>query len=481
MFSALLDRLTDRWRSQTLGVRLVGGYALIFTVSVAVLAALTYGLLVHYLRQPDRVFLEEQATELAEAYRSGGVQAMRAVLNDARGDERQQELLVRLADPEGRTLFLSNPDDWLETEMRPLQAFSMPAEQAWIPLEPAEDGDPLAAVALRVTSDRMLQVGIDADLRADVVRSMRSAFLAIILPVVLIAILGGTLLAYRALRPVRKLVRTFHAVIETGDVQTRAPVDETAGEFATLVHLFNQMLGRIEHLVRGMHDTLDHVAHDLRTPMTRLRARAELALQDGDDPEHLREALADLVDTSDLVLNMLDSMMDVAEAEADALSLSIASVQVQDLVRDVADAYQMVAEDKGVTLTVDIPADLAVRVDTGRMRQVLANLLDNAVKYTPRGGAVTVTAASTSFPDREMRAVCIDVADTGAGIPAEEQPRIWDRLYRGDRSRSEKGLGLGLSLVRAIVRAHDGEVTVDSAPGQGSTFQVYLPVRRAKG
>lgn len=477
MFSALLDRLTDRWRSQTLGVRLVGGYALIFIVSVAVLAALTYGLLVHYLQQPDRVFLEEQATELADAYRSGGVQAMRAVLNDTRGDERRQELLVRLADPEGRTLFLSNPDDWLEEEIAPLRAFSVSGEQAWIPLEPAEDGDPLAALALRAGPERVLQVGIDADLRTDVVRSMRSAFLAILLPVVLIAVLGGTLLAYRALRPVRKLVRTFHAVIDTGDVQTRAPVDETAGEFATLVHLFNQMLARIERLVRGMRETLDHVAHDLRTPMTRLRARAELALQNEDDPEQLRDALADLVDTSDVVLNMLDSMMDVAEAEADALSLSISSVEVHDLVRDVADAYQMVAEEKDVTLTVDIPEGLEVKVDPGRMRQVLANLLDNAVKYTAEGGTVAIEATATAFPGCETQAVCVDVTDTGVGIPVEEQPRIWDRLYRGDRSRSEKGLGLGLSLVRAIVRSHGGEVTVDSAPGDGSTFCVYLPAK----
>ena len=475
MFSAFLDRLTDRWRSQTLGVRLVGGYALIFVVSVAVLAALTYGLLVYYLQQPDRVFLEEQATELADAYRTGGVAAMREVLNDTRGDERQQELLVRLADREGRTLFLSNPDDWLQDEISPLVEAPVPEEQAWIPLDPAEDGDPLAAIALRVSADRVLQVGIDADLRADVVRSMRSAFLAILLPVVLIAVLGGTLLAYRALRPVRKLVQTFHAVIETGDVETRAPTDDTTGEFAALVHLFNQMLDRVERLVRGMHETLDHVAHDLRTPMTRLRARAELALQH-DDPEELRTALADLVDTSDAVLNMLDSMMEVAEAEADVLSLSVASVPVRDLVRDVADAYQMVAEEKGVALTVDLPADLSVQVDTGRMRQVLANLLDNAVKYTPSGGCISLTATSISNgPNEEEERVRIEVSDTGIGIPAEEQPRIWDRLYRGDRSRSEKGLGLGLSLVQAVVRAHGGRAQVDSTPGEGSTFRIDLP------
>jgi len=475
MFSAFLDRLSDRWRSQTLGVRLVGGYALIFIVSVAALAGLTYGLLLYFLQQPDRSFIEDQAEELVDAYQTGGVQQLRTMLNDSRGDERQQELLVRLADTEGRTLYLYNPDDWLRDDIEPLTRHAAPEDREWVPLDAAVDGDPLAALALRASPTRVLQVGIDADVRADVLRSMQSAFLAILLPVILIALLGGTFLAYRALRPVRRLVQTFHTVIETGDVQTRAPANEAAGEFATLVHLFNRMLDRIERLVGGMRETVDNVAHDLRTPMTRLRARAELALQKEDDPEALRDALADLVDTSDVVLDMLDGIMDVAEAEADTLSLSKSTARVQDLVRDVADAYGMVAEEKDVSLTVDVPEDLSVMVDPGRMRQVVANLLDNAVKYTPPDGRVSVTAERTTFPENRTPAVGIHVFDTGTGIPDAEVPRIWDRLYRGDRSRSEKGLGLGLSLVRAIVHAHNGRVTVDSTPGKGSTFHVYLP------
>jgi signal transduction histidine kinase len=522
MFSALLDRLPDRWRSrwraQALGLRLVGGYALLFIGSTALLAALTYGLLIYFLQQPDRSFIEEQATELAEAYRAGGVQALRTVLGDTRGDERRQELMVRLADTDGRTLYLHNPDDWLREEIEPLSAHPAPEDRSWIPLGTARDGDPLAALALRISPGRVLQVGMDADIRADVLRSMQSAFLAVLLPVLLLALLGGTVLAYRALRPVRELVRTFHDVIETGDVEMRAPAGKVDGEFAALVYLFNQMLDRVERLVRGMRDTLDHVAHDLRTPMTRLRARAELALQH-EDPDALRDALAGLVEESDVVLDMLNGIMDIAEAEADTLSMSVEPIPVPDLVRDVADAYRMVAEDKDVAFVVDVPDDLVAAVDAPRIRQVLANLLDNAVKYTPAGGTVTITAEPAPLPasalsgsdpappaaNRDERlfsasareapprdtasdsagdpsavpgdaqAVCLAVQDTGIGIAGDDLPRIWDRLYRADRSRTAKGLGLGLSLVRAIVQAHGGTVTVDSVPGEGSTFRVYLP------
>lgn len=469
--SRMVHAVREQWTSQTLGLRLVGGYALLFVVSVCALAALSYGLLIYFLQQPDRDFIEGQTRTLSAVYTEGGTPALKRVLEGSPADERQQELIVRLADTQGRTLYLYNPDDWRPSEIEPLEREPAPAGQAWIPVGRAEDDDPLAALGVRLGPDRVLQVGMDADLRADVVRSMQNVFLAIVFPVLLLAVLGGTVLAYRALRPVRKLVQTFHAVIETGDVHVRAPTEDVQGEFAALVHLFNQMLDRIEQLVRGMHETLDDVAHDLRTPMTRLRGRAELALQRHDDPEALRDALADLIDASDLVLEMLNGMMDVAEARADALQLSIEPVPVSTLIDDVADAYALVADEKGVDLQVEVPDGLSVAADASRARQVVANLLDNAVKYTPTGGRVVVRARAEAQTDE----VCIAVADDGIGISDEDLPRIWDRLYRGDRSRSERGLGLGLSLVQAIVEAHGGRVDVDSTPGEGSTFRIYLP------
>ena len=207
---------------------------------------------------------------------------------------------------------------------------------------------------------------------------------------------------------------------------------------------------------------------DLRTPMTRLRGIAETALR-SDDPVALREALADCLEESDRVVAMLNTLMDISEAETGTMALRREPTDLNDLIRQTVEMYEDVADERGVRIETATTPELVADIDRNRLRQVLANLLDNAIKYTPSGGRIEMRAG------REANAVVVKVKDTGAGIPAEELPRIWERLYRGDKSRSTRGLGLGLSLVKAIVQAHGGEVSVESELGVGSTFVLRLP------
>jgi signal transduction histidine kinase len=243
--------------------------------------------------------------------------------------------------------------------------------------------------------------------------------------------------------------------------QTGDSLDELGG-------LVNEMLDRIQTLISAMRGALDDVAHDLRTPLMRLRSVAESALA-SDDPGAAREGLERALEEAERINATLTALMDVSEAETGAMRLNRERVGLAGVVREACDLYMDVAEDKGVDLRASIPDSLGVFVDRARFRQVVANLVDNAVKYTPAGGRVEVEAEAGGGR------VELRVRDTGVGIAAADQPYVWNRLYRADASRGERGLGLGLSLVKAIVEAHGGRVTLRSAPGHGTVVAVVLP------
>jgi signal transduction histidine kinase len=286
-----------------------------------------------------------------------------------------------------------------------------------------------------------------------------------------LAIVGALLITRRTLRPVTDLAKATQQIVESGDLTLRVQTRDSTDELAQLTRLFNRMLAHNEALVQAMRESLDYVAHDLRTPLTRLRVGAELALRGSADSGRERDALAEVIEESDRVLRMLTTLTDIIEAEAGAMRLD---KQVEDLgtiAREAVELYEFVAKEAGVSVVTHIGANATILADRRRLSQVAANLIDNAIKYTPTGGRVEVSVFSG--PDRAT----LRVSDTGIGIAREDQSRVWDRLFRADRSRGERGLGLGLSLVKAVVEAHGGEVRLNSEVGVGSTFDVLL--RRA--
>ena len=429
-------------RAAAYGLRLGVWYAALFIAGSLTIVYLTYVLTSASLEQRDRQIIDSKLGAYAAAYDNGGIDGLASVVR-AEQQTAPERIFVRVTDEFGR------------------QATVVSQTEGW-------DTARLETGQIRLPDGTLIEVGKSTELRDEVLSRFRAALGLIALSIVLIALTGGALATQSALRPIRQLIAAVQRIVTTGRTDERVPIGETKDAIGELTTLFNAMLDRIEGLVTGMRGALDNVSHDLRTPMTHLRGSAELALAGPADIDRYREALADCVEEADRVLVMLTTLMDISEAESGAIELHREKTPLGAIVERAVDLYRDTAEAKGVGLDVRVDESVTVFVDRVRLEQVAANLLDNAIKYTPQGGRVEISAA------REGNRAVLRVHDSGVGIPAAELPRIWERLFRGDQSRTERGLGLGLSLVKAVIEAHGGTVTVESMPGRGSTFTVSL-------
>jgi heavy metal sensor kinase len=449
-----------------IGLRLAVWYAAVFVVSSLGIVFLTYTLLASSLEERDRQIVTSRLREYSQRYASGGLRSLaRSVEIDQRSG-REERLFVRVVRGGTETLFFSMPPAWSDFDVSRLGARG----ELWEQVISESGASRLEVAGARLPDGTLLQVGKSSESRETLLARFRTVLTIVSLAIVALALLGGAIVTRSTVQPIRQLIRAVRDIIRTGVTETRVPARAGGDAIDELSTLFNEMLERITTLIQGMGHALDNVAHDLRTPMTRLRGVAERALQ-SNDVNVQRDALATCLEESERILSMLDTLMDISEAETGTMRLEIDNVSLDPLVRDVIDLYEETAEDKRIEITSELEPALSVPADARRLRQVLANLVDNAIKYTPTGGRVAIRARG------EDGWVRVDVADTGVGISAHDLPRIWERLYRGDQSRAERGLGLGLSLVRAIVEAHGGTVEVVSERDQGATFTLRMPAQ----
>ncbi len=452
--------------SRTIGLRLAGWYLGTFLVSTIVLSTLTYGLLASSLEARDHAVIQSTLREYAEHYRTGGFPELANALDIERRSGEREPLFVRVVGPFQDVLLYSLPEAWGAFDMSELGGA---ANDIWGQVRAQDRNAVLEVATLTLGGGTVLQVGKTSESRDDLLRNFRRVLLLGAAAALGIGLVGGLLLTQSTLKPLRDLRDTVQRILQTGQTDDRVQLRGSEDAVDELSGLFNAMLARITTLIHGMRNALDHVAHDLRTPMTRLRVVAESALATNDPAKH-REALSDCLEESDRVLSMLTTLMDISEAETGTMRLNVSEVNVAQAVAETVALYEDLAEDAGISLSTNVANSLVVHADRDRLRQALANLVDNAIKYTPSGGRVEIEAA------REGDQVAIRIRDTGVGIAERDLPRIWDRLYRGDQSRTTRGLGLGLSVVRAYAQAQGGSVDVTSHSGHGSTFTLRLPV-----
>lgn len=314
-----------------------------------------------------------------------------------------------------------------------------------------------------------LMVGRDTQERDQLRAAIGNTFGTALAFLVLIGVAGGWFVASRVLKRVDDMSETTRSIM-AGGLDQRLRVSGTGDELDRLARNINQMLERIGELMRGMKQVSDNIAHDLKTPLTRLRNRADEALRGEDSPEALRRALDSVIEESDGLIRVFEALLTIARLEAGNARETFVGFDAGRVVHEVAELYEALAEEHGFALNVEAESDLILDGNRHLIAQALANLADNAIKYGT-GGEPTITMRARRIPG----AVELSVADHGAGIPQAERARVLDRFVRLEEARSRPGFGLGLSLVSAVVRLHGGRLALeDNGAGNGPGLRVVL-------
>ena len=262
--------------------------------------------------------------------------------------------------------------------------------------------------------------------------------------------------------------------IRNGDLDTQITVAGQSDEIQNLVMVFNSMTGQIQKLIREMREMIENIAHDLRSPLARIRVISEMALSANGNIETYKKSAAEIIEESDRLIQLINISLDVAEAEACIEEKQKDDLDISNMVVDACELFEPVAEEKNIQMEIDTEPACMVLGNRQNIQRMIANLIDNALKYTSEKGNVHISVS------RKDGQCCISVSDTGIGIPEDDKARIFDRFYRCDRSRSHNGSGLGLSFARAVARSHGGDITLESIPDKGSTFRIMLPLMTSR-
>lgn len=462
---------------RTLGGRLTAlATGITLTVSLLVCAALYVG-------------IRHSLYEEVDAFLAGEVMEFRAILSAVHGDlgdvqrkvrtelgSRQRgDLTFRLLDADGRVLLTSDasnqlPDPWPVPARRPAGL-----------LFRTESGSGQAAHTRTgsqwVESDGAVRI-VQATYLLDQVNDSLGRFLQIcaaaLAAAAVLAVIGGRVLAARSLRPIGTMVSAARR-ISVESLRQRLDRTGSGDELDVLAATFNEMFERLEKQVGQLRQFTADAAHELRTPLAALRGNAEVALSGRRSAEELRAGIAESIEEYDRLARIADDLLLLARADAGQEFVRRAPMRLDTAVHDIVDLFTPLAEERGVDLRCVTQDQVWIDGDDGRLRQMIGNLLDNALKYTPGGGRVEVQLEARDG------AAALTVRDTGAGICAEHLPHVFDRFYRADRARTrDGGAGLGLAISRTIIEGHGGAIGLDSTAGRGTTVHVRIPASRAR-
>jgi len=434
--------------------RLAALYFLVFAASVLGVLLFVYWTSADFVERQTEATLDAEITGLAEQYAQRGLSGLIQIVAARSAGDRGDAMIYLVTDPDGKPL-AGNIAAW---------PAGVPTHSAWLSfsLERTANGRPELHPArgrlFIIPGGYRLLVGRDISDAAAFRSQVRATLLWAGLIALCVGLIGGTVMSRNLLRRVEQVNRTSERVM-AGNLSDRVPLRGTSDEFDQLAGNLNRMLDQIERLMTAMREVTDDVAHDLKTPLARLRARLELALIGPLDATAQSEAIRAAIDEADRLLATFNALLGIAEAEAGAGRDEAGPLDLGEIAGAAAEFYEPAAEEKGFALSLAAEPEVRIRGDRHLLSQTLHNLLDNALKYAG-GGDLSIRVFRA-----DGRAV-LEVADRGPGIPEADRHSVFDRFVRLEPSRSTPGNGLGLSLVRAVARRHHGTVALaDNQPG----------------
>jgi signal transduction histidine kinase len=450
MSSARRSNIISRiLRSASFRLTLV--YAALFVVSAVVLFATVYVKSTDAMQSDMQAVLRTEAYQLAEIYRRSGLIGLAEQMTRRMNYRTRGPIFYLLQAPTQQVMVGNLP--------------GMPPVNGVIDFVRNNDDEPinprskLTGFGLTLPDGSFVLVAQDASRLIDMQHAIESAFAWGLALTLLLAIGGGVVLSGSFLRRIDTIGRTSRAIM-AGDLTARIPARGTNDEIDQLVVGLNAMLDRIQHLMEGLRQVSNDIAHDLRTPLGRLRQRLEDAREHAQTTAEYAAAADDAIGEADLLLETFSALLRIAQIEAGAQTSGFKDIDLSATVRNVAEAYQPVAEDSQHRLVLDVDDGVTMHGDREMLAQMISNLVENALHHTPAGSTITVAVKQNAGGPQ------IAVTDDGPGIPQEEHARVFDRFYRLDRSRSTDGNGLGLALVKAIATLHGLAIRLeDRQPG----------------
>jgi signal transduction histidine kinase len=446
---------------RTSSFRLTLIYAALFGLSALILLGVIYWATGEYISSSLDAAVDSDITELKDALQGGGVEALTAQVKERLRQTPHGPVYYLFQDPNGK-IIAGNLPPFYGGEGR----FDLKIARS--------DGPsvPVHARGITLTEREYLMVGVDALPRREMRKLILRVFELSSAITLVLALAGGALMSGGLLRRIETISRVARDIM-AGDFSRRIPVRGTGDEFDHLAASLNAMLERNEAAMESVRQVSNDIAHDLRTPLTRLRQRLELAQRRARSVEEWRLAAERCISDMDAILETFGGLLRIAQIESGMPAKRFAEVDLSELLRTLTEVYQPMAEEKEQLFTADIESGLTVWGDRELLTQMIANIIENAMKHSPSAASIGLAARESSGT------ISVAVSDSGPGIPVEERIRVFQRFYRLERSRSTPGNGLGLSLVEAIAALHRTAVELtDNSPGLRVTLQFHTADQR---